>query len=185
MFCGNCGKELKEGEILCTQCSFFNQTDEQIPTKESSWKLALFSDPTNLETLPTKIFEIIALCFGVAQVGVLLYFTYNIALLWLVAAVFAVIVFPPIGLFFLLVGALILALVGLCFQMSLGFLYRQRKALLGMIVFTALMSMIAYFTVPMNPPGGGFYHIWLSWLMFTFQYLPSIVIGLMTFLWLR
>ena len=51
-------------------------TQEQPATKDN-WKLALFSEPTNRENLPIKVFEALALCFCVVHVFVLLWITYS------------------------------------------------------------------------------------------------------------
>ena len=166
--------------------------EQKPPTEDSSWKLALFSEPTNCETLPTKALEVFALCFCVAQSLTLLYVAYSIGggLLPAVAAFSLPGGGGTIGVLmnYVLIVMLIIALAILMLTISIGFIFRQKWALFGMVVFTVLIPpIISYFVCQMlpNAPKELFSDVWLSVSAFSLQYFPSIVLGLIMFRRLR
>ena len=160
-------------------------------TEKNSWKLVLFSEPTNRETLPIKVFEVAALCLCVAQIGVLLYVTFHVGVFVLLGTVFALIgALFHIMLTCMTIGVLFVALDFFMLTMSIGFIFRKKWTLLGMIVLTLIMSVISYLVLPiiadlLQMPESVRDNFWLAVLVFTLQYLPSIVIGLIMYRWLR
>jgi len=163
----------------------------QQATDGKNWRLALFSEPTTPENFPIKLFEAFAVGFGGVQIPLLALFTLVAVFVTLLMSFFGLIagMILDVLLFIVMSGGLLVVLNISLLSVTIGFIYRKKAALVGMIIYTVVMPMISYFAL--SPPimeainydavRSYYVHVFLFGL--SLQYVLPIIVGLVAFRW--